>query len=60
MHAHCSVLRERVLRAASSCFGHRLMRDRIIPGGITEEPRSSFRTILRSLVDAVSSRFFPN
>jgi Ni,Fe-hydrogenase III large subunit len=57
MHAHCSVLRERVLRAASSCFGHRLMRDRIIPGGITEEPRSGFRTIVRSLVDAVRADF---
>ena len=28
MHAHCGVLRERVLRAADACFGHRLMRDR--------------------------------
>jgi Ni,Fe-hydrogenase III large subunit len=51
------VLRERVLRAASSCFGHRLMRDRIIPGGITEEPRSGFRIVLRSLVDAVRADF---
>jgi Ni,Fe-hydrogenase III large subunit len=28
------VLRERVLRAAASCFGHRLMMDRAIPGGV--------------------------
>jgi Ni,Fe-hydrogenase III large subunit len=35
MHAHCSVLRERVLRVADVCFGHRLMRDRIVPGGVT-------------------------
>jgi len=34
MHAHCAVLRERVLRAADSCFGHRLMRDCIVPGGV--------------------------
>lgn len=34
MHAHCSVLRERVLRAADACFGHRLMRDCIAPGGV--------------------------
>ena len=33
MLAHCAVLRERVLRAADSCFGHRLMRDCIVPGG---------------------------
>ena len=28
MHAHTGVLRERVLRAAEACFGHRLMMDR--------------------------------
>ena len=34
MHAHCGVLRELVLRAAGVCFGHRLMMDRIVPGGV--------------------------
>ena len=34
MHAHCGVLRERVLRAADGCFGHRLMRDCVVPGGV--------------------------
>src|SRR5947199_1631027 len=34
MQAHCNVLREDVLRAANTAFGHRLMRDIIIPGGI--------------------------
>jgi Ni,Fe-hydrogenase III large subunit len=57
MHAHCSVLRERVLRAANACFGHRLMRDRIIPGGITEEPRSGFTTVLRGLVEELRAHF---
>jgi Ni,Fe-hydrogenase III large subunit len=33
MHAHCAVLRERVLRAADRAFGHRLMRDCVVPGG---------------------------
>ena len=33
MHAHCGALRERVLRAADTCFGHRLMMDRVVPGG---------------------------
>jgi Ni,Fe-hydrogenase III large subunit len=37
MHAHCAVLRERVLRAADSCFGHRLMRDIIVPGGVARD-----------------------
>jgi Ni,Fe-hydrogenase III large subunit len=33
MHAHCGILRERVLRTADACFGHRLMRDCVVPGG---------------------------
>jgi Ni,Fe-hydrogenase III large subunit len=37
MHAHCGMLRERVLRAADFAFGHRLMRDRIVPGGVTAD-----------------------
>jgi len=34
MLAHCSMLREDVLRAAKVTFGHRLMLDRIVPGGV--------------------------
>ncbi len=34
MLAHCAVLRERVLRAADKAFGHRMMRDRVLPGGV--------------------------
>ena len=34
MLTHCGILRERVLRAADAAFGHRLMRDRVVPGGV--------------------------
>jgi Ni,Fe-hydrogenase III large subunit len=34
LHAHFGALRERTLRAADIAFGHRLMRDRIVPGGV--------------------------
>lgn len=34
MLAHCGILREDVLRVAKAAFGHRLMMDRIIPGGV--------------------------
>ena len=37
MHAQCGILRERVLRAADACFGHRLMMDRIVPGGVARD-----------------------
>jgi Ni,Fe-hydrogenase III large subunit len=33
MHTECGILRELTLRAAAACFGHRLMMDRIVPGG---------------------------
>ncbi len=46
LHAHCGLLREHVLRAADSCFGHRLMMDRVVPGGVRDDlPRDGPRTI---------------
>jgi len=37
MHAQCGILRERVLRASEVCFGHRLMMDMIVPGGVARD-----------------------
>ena len=37
MYAQCGILRERTLRAAEACFGHRLMMDTIVPGGIARD-----------------------
>ena len=37
MHAQCGILRERTLRAADACFGHRLMMDAIVPGGVARD-----------------------
>ena len=34
MLSQCGQLRERVLRAAEAAFGHRLMMDRVVPGGV--------------------------
>jgi Ni,Fe-hydrogenase III large subunit len=53
MHAQTGILRERVLRACHACFGHRLMRDVIIPGGvacdITPEGPAQLRTLLAEI-----------
>ena len=38
LHAHFGALRERVLRAADAAFGHRLMQDAILPGGVAADP----------------------
>jgi Ni,Fe-hydrogenase III large subunit len=37
LHAHCGALREQVLRTADICFGHRLMMDRVVPGGVAAD-----------------------
>jgi Ni,Fe-hydrogenase III large subunit len=37
MLAHCAVLRERVLRFAQAAFGHRMMKDVIVPGGVARD-----------------------
>ncbi|MCW5746009.1 MAG: nickel-dependent hydrogenase large subunit [Alphaproteobacteria bacterium] len=34
IQAHCTVLRERVLQACAKAFGHRLMMDLVVPGGV--------------------------
>ena len=40
MHAHCGILRERTLRAAKAAFGHRLMMDAVVPGGVARRSRA--------------------
>lgn len=57
MHAHCGVLRERVLRAADSCFGHRLMRDCAVPGGVSVDLGGEGIAGLRALIGEVRRRF---
>jgi Ni,Fe-hydrogenase III large subunit len=57
LHAHCGVLREQVLRTADSCFGHRLMRDVIVPGGVTRDLGPDGAAAIRALVAEVRRRF---
>jgi Ni,Fe-hydrogenase III large subunit len=55
--AHCSVYRERVLRAAQSCFGHRLMMDRVVPGGVATDLSAEGAERLRALVAELRAPF---
>jgi Ni,Fe-hydrogenase III large subunit len=49
-HAHCGILREKVLAASEQAFGHRLMMDRVVPGGVAEFPSmQNARTIEQTL-----------
>ena len=57
MLAQCSVLRERVLRTADACFGHRFMRDRILPGGVGADLDGAGEAALRALLVEIRGRF---
>jgi Ni,Fe-hydrogenase III large subunit len=57
MHAHCGVLRECVLRAADACFSHRLMRDCVVPGGVSVDLDKRGFVAIRSLLEEVRRKF---
>jgi Ni,Fe-hydrogenase III large subunit len=57
LHAHLGALREHVLRAADACFGHRLMMDRIVPGGVFIDVADGGIDRLRSLIATINSSF---
>jgi len=59
LHANTGVLRERTLRAADTAFGHRLMRDRIVPGGVTVDIDASGLAAIELLIGDIRTRFPP-
>jgi Ni,Fe-hydrogenase III large subunit len=58
LHAHFGALREQVLRTADKCFGHRLMMDRIVPGGVASDITPRGMKSLEALL-ALVRRTFP-
>ena len=57
MHAHCGALREHVLRTANTCFGHRLMMDRVVPGGVAQNLDREGIAAVGGLIALVRQRF---
>jgi Ni,Fe-hydrogenase III large subunit len=57
MLAHCGILRERVLRAANTAFGHRLMMDCVAPGGVARDIADGGIDAIRALVTEIRARF---
>ncbi|HXQ84088.1 MAG TPA: hydrogenase expression protein HypE [Xanthobacteraceae bacterium] len=57
MHAHCGILRELVLRAADGCFGHRLMMDRVVPGGVSADLCPDGAALIRDTFREIQRRF---
>jgi Ni,Fe-hydrogenase III large subunit len=56
IHAHCGIFRERVLAAADRAFGHRLMMDRIVPGGVEVASPGAVRS-LQAMIEEVEAPF---
>jgi Ni,Fe-hydrogenase III large subunit len=57
MHAQFGILREQTLRTADSCFGHRLMMDRVVPGGVANDLASNGIVVIRKLVEDIQMIF---
>ena len=57
MHAQTGVLRERVLRAAQTCFGHRLMMDVVVPGGVARDIAPEGPAAIKALLTEQRRRF---
>jgi Ni,Fe-hydrogenase III large subunit len=57
MHALCSLLRESILRTSNTAFGHRLMRDIIVPGGVTHDLNDEGREAIQAALDNIRLRF---
>jgi Ni,Fe-hydrogenase III large subunit len=57
MHAQSGWLREQVLRAAQDSFGHRLMMDRVVPGGVLHDLPAGGARRLGELLALVREEF---
>jgi Ni,Fe-hydrogenase III large subunit len=57
LHAQFGLLREYVLRAADKCFGHRLMMDRIAPGGVLCDLPQDGAATIAALVAHIRAHF---
>ena len=57
MHAEGGILREETLRSCAAAFGHRLMMDRVVPGGTAVDLTAAGRDAILSLTQALRRRF---
>jgi Ni,Fe-hydrogenase III large subunit len=57
LHARCMLIREDILQTAASSFGHRLMMDRIVPGGVAADLTAEGAVAIRKLLDRCETAF---
>lgn len=56
-HAHCGIFREHVLAVSDRAFGHRLMMDRILPGGVATDVSAESAADILAMLDDIEPRF---
>ncbi len=57
LHAHCALLREDILQTANQWFGHRMMMDCIVPGGVTTDLSAEGADAIEALLTRCSAGF---
>jgi len=57
IHAHCGIFRERVLAACDEAFDHRMMMDRIVPGGAAQDIAAKGGAAIVRTLDDIAPRF---
>jgi Ni,Fe-hydrogenase III large subunit len=57
MHAECGILREETLRTCAAAFGHRLMMDVVIPGGVAADLEPAGEDAILSLLHRLERQF---
>lgn len=59
LHADCCMHRERLLRALAAAFGHRLMMDCIVPGGLAADIAAGASAAIVAALDALDGGLVP-
>ncbi|MDP1701263.1 MAG: NADH-quinone oxidoreductase subunit C [Aestuariivirga sp.] len=57
LHAHCTLLREDILQTANQCFGHRMMMDCIVPGGVAGDLSAEGADAIEALLARCATGF---
>src|SRR5260370_516679 len=57
MHAECGILREQTLRACASAFGHRLMMDCVVAGGVAADLEPAGIAAILALTQSLRGQF---
>ncbi len=58
IQGRCMLIREDILRTSARCFGHRLMMDRIAPGGVACDLDGTHAAEILALMDRIKDGFY--